>query len=280
MRCLLLSLFLLLAFLQGRAGTGENREAFDHSLARLNTIALLNGYIDSCAIVQKVPAFSAKEVFLVNDIIQRKFYHGYSYYSMQDNFLAYLAGKYIWGDLSAIVIPEDLVKHQMAACSQQAIVMMAVLKQRGYKVRKLGLTGHYILEVFYNNQWHVFDPNHEPKYQGIPHDSINALLANGLIIESYSKTLKPEQVKEVFKKLEVGKVNSVPAKNARIFHTVTKAISQNFILVTLGFFFGLLHFYKKKKQKKHINKLRKLEGSPGTRKYASLSQKRPLANKL
>lgn len=254
-------------------------EAFDRSLLRLNTIDQLNAYIDSIASARNVPPNSRKEVFLVNDIIERKFYHGYSRYSIKDNFLAYLAGEYVWDHLSAIVLPEDLVKHEMAACSQQAIVMMEVLKQRGYKVRKLGLTGHYVLEVIYNNKWHIFDPNHEPKYQGIAHDSLNLLLESGFINDSYSKTLEPERIKEIFTNIEVGKVNSVPAKNARIFHIVTKFLSENIVFFVGCMAVLIFLFVKRSKNRKKYKQLARLQrrsvlnGNP-----ASLSQKVPLAN--
>lgn len=279
MRYLLFFFVIFFGFNYSEAKEIEPDEAFDKSLIRLNTIALLNEYIDSCANARNVPANSRKEVFLVNDIIERKFYHGYSNYTSNDNFLAYLAGKYVWDHLSAIVLPEDLVKHEMAACSQQAIVMMEVLKQRGYQVRKLGLTGHYILEVFYNNKWHIFDPNHEPKYQGIAHDSLNLLLESGFINESYSKTLEPERVKQVFANMEVGNVNSVPAKNARIFHIVTKFISEN-IVFFVGCFAFLIYLVVKwsKNQKKSEELARLQRRSVLKRNPASLSRKVPLAN--
>lgn len=272
MRYLLFFLIILFSFLESKANDKEPNEAFDQSLGRLNTIDLLNDYIDSCAVVQKVPAYSEQEVFLVNNVIERKFYHGYSHYSFQENILANFAGQYIWDHLSAIVIPDDLVKHPMAACSQQAIVMMEVLKQRGYKVRKLGLTGHYILEVYYNNAWHIFDPNKEPKYQGIPHDSLNAFLNNGYISESYSKSLSPEDVKKIFTNIHVGKVNSVPAKNARIFHLVTKFISRNFLLILVGFCLAIFYVVKRRKQKKQESRLKTQQHKPVARQCASLSQ--------
>jgi hypothetical protein len=257
----------------------EPKEAFDRSLGRLNSIASLNAYIDSCAASREVPAKSRKEVFLVNEIIERKFYHGYSHYTSEDNFLAYLAGKFVWNHLSAIVLPEDLVKHEMAACSQQAIVMMEVLKQRGFNVRKLGLTGHYVLEVFYNDNWHMFDPNHEPKHQGIAHDSLDVLLESGFINESYSRTLEPERVKEVFTNIREGEINTEPAQNARLFHIFTKFISDNILLLVTGNAFLLFLFVKRRKEQKKFEELARLQrrrvlnGDP-----ASLSRKIPLAN--
>lgn len=225
-------------------------ETFDRSLGRLNTIARLQDYIDSCAAAGQVRPGSKEEVLLINGILERKFYHGYSHYSAQDNFWAYLAGKYVWDHLSAIVLPEDLVKHPMAACSQQALVMMQLLQERGYQVRKLILQRHYLLEVFYDQGWHMFDPNKEPSSQGLPHDSLDAYLINGKLSQAYSRTLSPEQVKTMFGRRAIGKVNAVEARNARVFHCITKSLSQPMGGVLVGSILGFFFILKKRKKKK------------------------------
>lgn len=104
----------------------------------------------------------------IDDIIRKRFYHGYSYYNWDENPIAYLAGKIFWADLSAIVIPDDILKHPMAACSQQSIVMMEALKQRNIPYRMVGFKHHYALEAFIENEWRFFDANMEAKYKGQP----------------------------------------------------------------------------------------------------------------
>ena len=79
----------------------------------------------------------------------------------------YLA-PFIKKDLSAIVIPNDILKQPMAACSQQSIIGMEVFKRKGFKVRKVGFFydgygGHFCFEAFFYNRWHFFDPDLEPK---------------------------------------------------------------------------------------------------------------------
>src|SRR2546423_10838183 len=71
-------------------------------------------------------------------IIRKRFYHGYSYYKIKDNPIAFLSGMLIWNNLSAIVLPDDILKHPMAACSQQSIVLMEVFKKKGINFRKVG----------------------------------------------------------------------------------------------------------------------------------------------
>ena len=69
--------------------------------------------------------------------------------------------------LSAIVVPDDILKYPLAACSQQSIVGMKVLMDKGFNIRRVGfddpvIGGHFCYEVNYGNDWHFFDPNREP----------------------------------------------------------------------------------------------------------------------
>jgi hypothetical protein len=236
-------------------------ERYDPGLGRLTDLDRFDNYIDSLKQERNIPGNSFKEVFLINSVIERRFYHGYSKYSIHDNFLAYIAGKYIWSALSAIVIPNDILKHPNAACSQQAIIMMEVLKYRGYQVRKLGLTNHFILEVFCDNDWKVFDPNKEPTLQGFSHNAIPVYLQNGALNKAYS-SLSENEVETMFKVAKIGKVNEFPAKNARLFHIVTKFISQYFVVFLVAFllviWFVLNKTVKVSPQKKLKNNFKKV----------------------
>src|SRR4051812_18987448 len=53
----------------------------------------------------------------IADIVRKRFYHGYSRYTMSDNPIAAVAGNVFWDHLSAIVIADDIMKHPMAACN-------------------------------------------------------------------------------------------------------------------------------------------------------------------
>ena len=75
---------------------------------------------------------------VVAEVIRKRFYHAYSHYQFSDNPLSYLAGISIWSHLSAIVIPDDIMKHPMAACSQQSLVLMEIFKRNKIDYRKIG----------------------------------------------------------------------------------------------------------------------------------------------
>jgi len=92
-----------------------------------------------------------------SQILRGRFYHGYSYYELGQNSLGYLFAPLIKKDLSAIVIPNDIFKHPMAACSQQSIVGMEVFKTKGIKVRKIGFFadgygGHFLFEALFGGK--------------------------------------------------------------------------------------------------------------------------------
>ena len=92
---------------------------------------------------------------IVNEVVKRRFYHGYSYFHWRDNYMAYLLSFVTKPDAHAIVLPDDILRYPYGACSQQAIVMMALLQRKGFPVRKVGLYdpeagyGHFVLEAQY-----------------------------------------------------------------------------------------------------------------------------------
>src|SRR6266487_3567777 len=144
-------------------------EYFDPSLMRLNSISKFVSYCDSLYGIATINAKDSDYYATVISLTLRgRFYHGYSYYRLGQNFLANVFAPFIHRDLSAIVIPDDILKHANAACSQQSIVGMEVFRKKGFRVRKVAFYhkkygGHFCFEVFYGNKWHYFDPDMEPE---------------------------------------------------------------------------------------------------------------------
>src|SRR5688572_19438785 len=109
-------------------------EEYDVSLNRLNTINKFEGYCDSLYTMKagttNNPSEADKEyVELVNSVVKKRFYHGYSYYGLDNNYLAYIFSKATQNGYSAVVIPDDILKYPNASCSQQSMVMMKVLQR-------------------------------------------------------------------------------------------------------------------------------------------------------
>lgn len=225
-------------------------EKYDPSLARLNSIDKLIAYCDSNFNAAKIanPDLQFTEGYpqIASQAVRARFYHGFSSYKMQDNYSAVLFEKFSDKWLSAIVVPDDIMKHPSAACSQQSIVMMELLERKGYPTRKVAFNsqesqGHFAFEVKYDGEWHFFDPNLEPDLavlapMGMP--SIQALMA-----ETDKKTIRAayhnqpvDLVLAIFDKYAYGKVNTFPAPRAIIYQRATKIFSN------VGWAFFLIAF--------------------------------------
>lgn len=190
---------------------------------------------------------------IVSSSVSKRFYHGYSMYGFNDNYLATLTSSVVRvGELSAIVLPEDLLKFPYAACSQQSILVVELLKKKGFKTRKIGFQGkkygHFCFEVFYNGSWHFFDPDMEPDVAvlGAYNRPGIAFLARNpdVLLKAYGKHSK-DMVLDIFPNYQYGKANASLAPMASIFHKIT-----GFLSYTMWFFFLLVFVWMRKKYKR------------------------------
>lgn len=158
--------------------------------------------------------------------VRKRFYHGYSHYSLSENWIAALAGKFGWNHLSAIVDADDLLRYPMAACSQQSIIIMECCRQSGIPYRPVYYTHHYALEANIGGQWYYADANMEPVYPNGRRTSLQNLIDSGYLATMYRHVLTPQQVKEMLGPPRYGAVNMPVAANARMFHAITKFLSR------------------------------------------------------
>jgi hypothetical protein len=177
----------------------------------------------------------------VAEIVRKRFYHGYSHYTASDNIFAWLSGTLVWNHLSAIVIPDDIMKHPMAACSQQAIVMMEIFKRKGIDFRKVGFPGHYTVEGKIERKWLYFDTNLEPNFNN-KRESLELLLKTNRVDSLYSFLEKNNpNFHKVISNPKYGSVNSDPAPRASLFHKACYFLqSGSFILCSFLIAFLLL----------------------------------------
>lgn len=180
-------------------------------------------------------------------ILRKRFYHGFSHYSLSDNALAYFSG-FAWNHLSAIVMPEDILKHPKAACSQQAIVLMEIFRRTNTDFRKVSLEDHFVLEGFIENEWRFFDTNIEPD---IMHDrkSFEHMVATNSLHAAYKKTkLSGELINSWSKEYSYGNINEIPAVKATIFHQLGFWLQTRFLFIAfVCWAFTWLYFYSNNK---------------------------------
>ncbi|RYG53239.1 MAG: hypothetical protein EOO01_04860 [Chitinophagaceae bacterium] len=215
-------------------------EDFEPQLLTIQSMKDLDHYCDS---VDKAnPEIAYPDV--VSYVIRNRFYHGYSYYSFTNNPLSVMLEPLIMEGINAVVIPDDILKYSYAACSQQSIVAMEILREKGYDVRKVSMYdstsqgGHFTFEVFYDSSWHFFDTDQEPDYQLIKkykRPSIAYLQQNpALVLEMYRNREDPQLLLRLLQTGIPGPVNKFPAPNAMIYQRVTKFITMFGWLIVLS----------------------------------------------
>ncbi|MBL7731758.1 MAG: hypothetical protein JNM88_11320 [Chitinophagaceae bacterium] len=230
-------------------------EVFDPSLQRLNSIKKLEDYCDSLYSVQSMNSqFKSDEgnyPVLVDSVMRQRFYHGYSRYRFSENYMALLLEPLTGKEAAAIVIPDDMLKYPYAACSQQSILMMELLKRKGYSTRKVGFLdkqygGHFCFEVLYNGSWHFFDTNQEPDMNVLNVNNrpgIAFLSKNKEVLRAAYPHLEPERLDAIFGNYFFGKPDTFEAPRARIYQQVTKILSY------CGWFFALLAYVLVRKKR-------------------------------
>ena len=148
----------------------DNKEEFDPSLQTLSTVDKAVAFCDGLYMekARNNETIKINEAYpdIVSSVIRKRFYHGYSMYGFSNNYMAMMVSGVIEEGLSAIVVPDDILKYPYAACSQQSIVFMEILNRKGFPTRKVEFkgkkNGHFCFEVYYNNGWHFYDPDMEP----------------------------------------------------------------------------------------------------------------------
>lgn len=209
-------------------------EKYDPSLGRLASIEDVTEFCDSLYGSAKIaPGDSGTYANIVSRVMRYRFVHGYSWYHLGHNYVATLLAPMVHRDLSAIVVPDDILKYPNAACSQQSIVAMNLLMEKGFMVRKVGFYdkkygGHFCYEVRYDNSWHFYDPNREPDEKVLADNgrpSIEELNKNKeLLIKAFPRD-SAEFVTSLYSTYSYGKEGKLPGKNAIIFQTFTKFLS-------------------------------------------------------
>jgi hypothetical protein len=213
----------------------DGKEAFNPTLSRLNTIDKLAFYTDSLAKAQKLVPNSFEDVLSASMAVRRRFYHGFSHFSLHENWIAALAGRFIEEGLACKVKPNDILQHSNAACSQQSIVVMELLRRKNIPYRKVGFPHHYALEAYVEGNWYFFDPDMEPTMTKAQRNLAHWQHNNDVLKQYYDKS-RYTNLDYQFGNGQmaiVGAVNEVPAANVKKFHTLTHLASRTAWLLPL-----------------------------------------------
>ncbi len=216
-----------------------SEDLFDPILVgRVQSVDQLLNYTDSIAHAKQIPLKSAAYWDEMATVLRYRFYHGYANYDLSENWIAFLSGQLFWYHLKAIVIPDDILKHPMAACSQQSIVLMECMKRRGVPFRAVKFARHYAVEAQIDGGWKYFDTNLEP-ILSVPRQSFETYYSTGEWERMYAHRIEPLRSAFVLKFTGYSEESVAPAPNATLFHQITGFISKTLWLVPLIIFFAL-----------------------------------------
>lgn len=201
-------------------------EIYNPSLSWINSTQKLMNYSDTIS-HEKYARNSLQYAMVVSDVLEQRFYHGFSVYSLQKNWIAavtqYLFGHYVANPVN----PEDILKYPYAGCSQQAIVLTDVMKKNKVPYRSLGFPHHYTTELQFDSSWYFFDTDMEPVMTASDRN-----LANWKHdADSLKKFYHKNHAAAVWgfgegQKANVGKIDAAPAPNASLFQNTTKYLSK------------------------------------------------------
>ena len=219
----------------------DHKELYNPGLAYINSTEKLIQVSDSIANRNNIPQNSFEYAVMVAQILRNRFYHGFSKFPLNRNWIA-AVGEHIFGyGLACIVEPDDILKYSFGGCSQQSIVLMEVMKRKNVPYRFVGFPHHYATELRFNNNWYFFDPNMEPKIPDTDRLESKWKCCAGNLKKYYDTTR--------FKNLDwilgtdnvtFGIVNAAPAPHAELFQTTTKYLSKTLWLFPLIIVFSRL----------------------------------------
>ncbi len=218
-------------------------EKFNPSLLRIQTEEEMEAYTDSLAFTKGINVSGPEYFMLLENNIAERFYHSYSHYTLKENWIAAITEKYTPVALASKVKPAEIFRHPTASCSQQAIAMMKIAKNKAVAYRKVGFPHHYALELHIKGNWYFFDPSKEP---GVP---LETRMHQNWAMDA--QKLKPFYNNEKYsdidlalgigsnQKIVLGNTNADPAPRAAMLQDITAVLSKTVWIVPL-----LLLFFK------------------------------------
>lgn len=236
-------------------------EKFKPELIRVNSIESAMQYIEKSNNLPSEGFDTLQYVMRAEAFVKDRFYHGLSAYPLSENWISVVSARLLWNHFSAIVMPEDILKRSDGICSQQAMVFMTILAEKGISSRYIGwgsntTIGHFLTEVFYNGSWHLYDVNMEPDWHKIGHEKNRESMEyyaqhQDVLYKAYEHRFSKEEFDDLMAHVKYGEKDIFPAANMRIFH-ITSKILVYLIPILLGILLVKRILYERRERLKKI----------------------------
>lgn len=175
----------------------------------------------------------ARVAAAIDHFVRDRFFHAPSYLSARQDWLAVLASAF-WVNLRIPVLPDDILDHRRAICSQQAIVFMELLKRFrihyasvliSWPPDNLGSTGHFAVAARVDGRWIYFDPDEEAERSGVP---VEQVISGSALSALYRQ--KPALLADMRRAAALGRIRLAhfdqnPAPRGGFFQTATEWFS-------------------------------------------------------
>ena len=204
-------------------------EKFDPKLAGLKTV----DSIINAARLKEHQGDELAQIASVENLLRYRFYHGYSRYSFHDNWVAWLLARTVHADLDAKVDVSEILEHPWAACSQQAIVVQAVLQKLGIQYAVVEYPAHFAAAARVNGDWYVVDP-----WGPLDRDRSRVWKYEDWATAAGRQTILGPSASEFRSKLDfeiprLTRFNQFPAPTMAWFHPLTEFLSKFSFLLAL-----------------------------------------------
>jgi hypothetical protein len=198
----------------------RRHEAFDPALESVRSLDGAAGYVlaEQSSRDPKALADAADEFG------RQRFFHAYSFFEPRQNWLAYLAG-FLWIDLRSPVLPDDILKHPSAACSQQVIVFEALARRLGLDAASVRMDEHMAAAVKIRGEWQVYDADREINPRSYPLAKLAAGDPAVLAIYGSAGQQLDLRGQAASGQIHLTDVNRNPALHASLFHRITRVLS-------------------------------------------------------
>ncbi len=122
-----------------------------------------------------------KMLSLYNVVINRFTHNNGARHTIFTNWILFVLGK-VASPLGYIWDPDLFVsKGHSLICSQSSYLLMQLALKNNIRARHVGLNGHVVMEAWYDDDWHLFDPDAEV----VPKDASGNILS----VEELSKNM-------------------------------------------------------------------------------------------
>jgi hypothetical protein len=169
----------------------------------------------------------------IDRFVRDRFYHGPSLLNYRHNWIAAAAGAF-WINLRMPVLPDEILHHRRAICSQQAIVFMALLERyridyasvlMNWPARGAGDEGHFAVAARIDGRWLYFDPDQEAAQVGVPVESVMDGSALPRLYAGKPALLGAMLYAAAHQQIRLAHVDVYPAPRGGLFQQVTRWFS-------------------------------------------------------